>query len=286
MTDHQALTEFISVPREGMEVFCIGRSILGRDIPVISLGKGERAVLYVGGIRGTQSGASGLLLEFVRDYLQQYERNATVYEYAMQYLFCERRIFVLPMLDPDGIAYALHGVSPENPLAQRVERMQAGSELSAWQANARGVDLQHNFAAGFQKRKQKERSLGIVGGAPQGYGGEFPESEPETVAVGRFLRHYRDRLTGVLALHSGAGEVRCCCGDHMTAKCMAAGRVLSRMTGCDMIRPEEVLAEGGLTEWCVNALSRPAFDLCYREEGAELEYARLRRALFSFPCIV
>jgi hypothetical protein len=53
-----------------------------------------------------------------------------------------------------------------------------------------------------------------------------------------------------------------------------------------MIRPEEVLAEGGLTEWCVNALSRPAFDLCYREEGAELEYARLRRALFSFPCIV
>lgn len=264
----------------------MGRSILGRDIPMISLGKGKRTVLYVGGICGTHSGTVELLLRFIQDYLRQYERRATVYEYPMSYLFEERRVLILPMLNPDGIEYALHGVGGENPLAGRVERMLDGGQASAWQANARGVDLEHNFDAGFRQYKKQENALGITGGSPCGYGGEFPESEPETAAICRFLRHRRDEIKGVMTLHLGDGRIRCCCGDHLTAKCMAAGRVLSRMTGYAMTRPEEVLPEGGLADWCVANLSRPAFALHCREEGPDLEYARLRRALFSFSCIV
>ena len=286
MTDHKKLMDFLSAPREGMEVLSIGRSILGRDIPIISLGVGKRAVLYVGGIGGAQRHTGTLLLDFVQDYLRQYERKATVYEYPMSYLFGERRILILPMLNPDGIEYGLHGIDMENPLAQRVERMCEGTSLSSWQANARGVDLRHNFDVGFRQWKKQEHVLGIAGGAPFGYGGEFPESEPESVALCRFLRRHRDEIKGILTLHSGTGEICCCCEDHLTAKCMAAGRVLSRMTGYGMKRPEEITPVGGLADWCVSTLSRPAFDLHCREEGRELEYTHLRRALFSFSCIV
>lgn len=288
MTDHQKLTALLSVPVKGMEVFCVGRSILGREIPVISLGRGERAVLYVGGIRGNESESCGILLSFLEDYLQQHHRGTTVYEYPMSYLFEERKIYLLPMLNPDGIEYCLHGTDKTNPLFERVQTMLGEGSLADWQANARGVDLGHNFDAGFAQNKRREQVAGIVGGACAGYSGEFPESEPETAALCRFLRRQREEIVGVLSLHEGNGEIFCNCGDNLTAKTVSAGRVLSRMTGYTMARPESLVPIGSLSDWCITALSRPAFTLkCDSSAGnAALLYAKLRRALFSFPCIV
>ena len=45
--------------------------------------------------------------------------------------------------------------------------MNGGSEdFTRWQANVRGVDLNHNYDAGFDAYKQLEPSLGITGGGP------------------------------------------------------------------------------------------------------------------------
>lgn len=265
-------------------------SILGREIPILTLGQGDRCVLYVGAHHGMEWLTAGVLLDFVADYIRQCERNAQVYERKAATLHRERCILVVPMLNPDGVEYAIHGAGRENPLRERVIAMNGGEDLSAWQANARGVDLNHNYSAGFLSYKRREAAEGIACGAPTRYSGEFPESEPETAALCRLLRQRREQIEGVLTLHSQGEEIFCSCGDALSAKSMSVGRVLQRLTGYRMAHPEGLAAFGGLTDWCITELKRPAYTLeCGKGKNPlplsqrPVIYERLRRALFTFP---
>ena len=188
--DYDALCSSVEAlsRQEALRVTRLGKSILGRDLPMLMLGEGKRSVLYVGGVRGTEGECAFLLMRFVEDYLEQLSRNSTVFEYAMQYLFREYRIYILPMLNPDGVSYVTRGVEAKNPLRERLLSMNGSSDFSAWEANARGVDLGRNFDVDFRKRKQGETADSIINGATHGYSGEYPESEPETAALCAFLR--------------------------------------------------------------------------------------------------
>ena len=293
--DYQAFSEFIAGLQESeiADVSVLTRSILGREIPLITLGKGKHAVLYVGAHHGMEGITCGVLLDFIADYIRQYEKKTTVYDYPMQYLFEQRRIYIVPMLNPDGVEYAVHGIGESNPLRERVLKMNDSNDFSNWQANARGVDLNHNYDAGFLAYKRKEAEAGIMGGAPTRYSGEYPESEPETAALCRFLRFHREQIKGVLTLHTPGEEIFCSCKDNLTAKTMSVGRVISRFTGYRLARPEGLAAFGGLTDWCISTLCRPAFTLeCGKGQNPlppsqrPLIYERLRRTLFSFSCLV
>ncbi len=275
---------------EALSVSVLTRSILGRDVPLITLGKGKHAVLYVGAHHGTDGLTCGILMDLVADYLHQYERGATVFEYPMHYLFEQRTIYVVPMLNPDGVDYAVHGVADDNPLQERVLRMNGSADLSHWQANARGVDLHHNYNAGFFSF---QKQTGVQNGASARFGGEFPESEPESAAMARFLRWKRAEIAGVLSLHTAGEELISNCCDTLSAKTMAVGRVLSRITGYRLVRPEQVSAFGSLSDWCVTKLGRPAFTVrCGSGEPPlspghrPLIYEGVRRALVTFPFLV
>jgi g-D-glutamyl-meso-diaminopimelate peptidase len=191
------------------------------------------------------------------------------------------------MLNPDGVEYALHGVAADNPLRERLVAMNGGSEdFSRWQANARGVDLNHNYDAGFAEYKEMELSAGILNGASTRYSGEYPESEPETAALCRFLRQRREEIQGIITLHTQGEQIFCSCADTLRAKTMAAGRFLSRFTGYRLEKPEGSAAFGGLTDWCIAELKRPAYTLhCGTPAPARrpVVYERLRRALYTFP---
>lgn len=265
-------------------------SILGREIPVLTLGRGKRGVLYVGAHHGMEWLTAGVLLDFVADFVDRCERNGQIYERRAVTLCAERCIRVVPMLNPDGVEYAIHGAGEKNPLRERVIAMNGSEDLSAWQANARGVDLNHNYHAGFLAYKQQEAATGVVGGAPTRYSGEFPESEPETAALCRLLRYRREEIEGVLSLHSPGEEIFCSCGDALSAKSLSVGRVLQRLTGYRMAHPEGLSAFGGLTDWCITELKRPAYTLeCGNGKNPlpltqrPVIYERLRRALFTFP---
>ena len=289
MFDYTALCRAMeALPKEAaLCVTKIGKSILGRELPLLTLGKGKRTVLYVGGVHGTECESAALLMRFVSDYLQQLSRNGVVYEYSMRYLFEEHRICVLPMLNPDGACYVSTGVEKENPLRDRLVRMNGSDDFSAWEANGRGVDLGHNFDVDFKERKRNETEKGILNGAKQDYSGEYPESEPETAALCAFLRALGAQMEGVISFEMGDGDIYCDCKDNMTAKTVSVGRVLSRFTGYRLARPETLCSVGSLSDWCIRELHLPAFTLkCDRASTQPILYERLRRVLFSYPCMV
>ena len=134
-----------------LQVTNIGKSILNRSIPLISLGKGKKSVIYIGGHHGMEWITSALLVNFLDDICNEYVNGTTIFDISTRVLFETRKIHIVPMLNPDGIDYAIHGVSNDNILKSRLLRMNANDDFSHWQSNARGVDLNHNYNSGFNE---------------------------------------------------------------------------------------------------------------------------------------
>ena len=269
----------------------LGESILSRPIPYVRIGAGKRSVLYVGAHHGMEWITSALLVRFLWELCSAVDKKTRVSGLYPVDLCATHTLYVLPMLNPDGVEYQIHGLTSDNPLMERLLEMNGGSEdFSRWQANARGVDLNHNYDAGFAAYKELERQADIKGGAPTRYSGEAAESEPESAALATFIRFHRE-LCGVMTLHTQGEEIFC--GGKLSARSRISARRLSELTGYRLCHAEGLAAYGGLTDWCVQVERLPAFTLeCGRGENPlPLSqffpiYLRLRGALFAFPSIL
>lgn len=269
-----------------------GVSVCGREIPVLSAGCGEAVVLYVGAHHGMERLTAGVLTDFAAEAAREYARDGKVGETAVRELLRCFTIYLVPMLNPDGVRISLYGAGEADKRRAALFAMNGNEDFTLWQANANGVDLNHNYDAGFAAYAAIQRETGITAGSTR-YAGETPESEPETAFLCHLLRDLHPRLCGVLSLHSQGEEIFCGCETALSAKCRAIGRRLQAMTGYQMKIPTGLAAYGGLSDWCIETLRRPAFTLeCGRgqnplpPEDEPAIYTRLRRALFAFPFLL
>ncbi len=275
-----------------LERVLVGKSIRGRELYCVRLGRRDALpVLYVGTHHGMEHLTSALLLRFINEYCESMRTGGRLYGVGMEYLFSERCIYVLPMLNPDGAELSLHGASRESPLYERLIKMNGGEDFTHWQANERGVDLNHNYSAGFFEYKSVENENGIYGGGPTKYSGEYPESEPETSALCTLIRTVGPEL--ILTLHTQGEEIYYTSGGECPRASRRIGRVISELTGYELAEPEGTAAYGGLTDWFVAEYGKPSFTIeCGRGKNPLPPddffsiYARLRELFFRAPILV
>lgn len=86
-----------------LNVQTVGQSVLGNSIYVIKLGKGSKKVFYSASIHANEWITSVLLMKFVEDYARAYVQNKKLYNYSVRDLFNSVSIFVMPMVNPDGV---------------------------------------------------------------------------------------------------------------------------------------------------------------------------------------
>ena len=294
--DHDALMKCVEALCDtypNLEFQYLGNSILGLGIPLLSIGTGKREVLYVGAHHGMEWITSLLLMRFLKDLCECAQSGGSPYKLSLDLLLKTHRLYIVPMLNPDGVGYQIHGVSPDNPIYDRVLAMnRSNTDFGSWQANARGVDLNHNYDAGFAEYKILEAENGIEGGCPTRFSGEAPESEPETASLCNFIR-FHEGLIGVMTLHT-QGEEIFWQSDGICPKCSrAVARRLSALTGYRQSDAEGLASYGGLTDWCVREMGLPSFTLeCGRGKNPLpvsdffAIYARLRQAFFRFPTLL
>ena len=139
---------------------------------------------------------------------------------------------IIPCVNPDGVQIALHGARGAGcyeGLATRV----SGNDFSRWNANARGVDINHNFDAGWDTLHQMEQESGITGPAPRQYGGDAPESEPETQALVRLCRSQPFRHA--LAFHSQGEEIFWEYGENTPERGRMMAKIFSASSGYRLV---------------------------------------------------
>ena len=276
------------------DISYIGESILSKPIPLITLGdkNAKKSVLYVATHHASENICTSLLMNFIEEYLILYTTKRQIYGINIPFLYKMRKIFIVPMLNPDGVDYRLSGVSDENPIKERVISYNAGSEnFSKWNSNARGVDLNHNYDAYFDEYKKIESREQISAG-PTRFSGEAAESEPECSALCNFIRFNSENLDGILTLHTQGEEIYYKSRGIAPPKAEHICKILSRMTSYKMSEAEGLASYGGLTDWFIKEYSKPSFTIECGKGTNPLDpmqtlpiYTRLREALFTFPIL-
>jgi len=242
--------------------FVIGKSYLGKNINLIRIGNGARKVIYIGSHHAMEWLTSLLLMRFIEDFCKSRIFGEKLYGYNPEYILHARTIYIVPMLNPDGVDLVINGLDKYNPVRSRLIQMNGGSEdFSSWQANARGVDLNHNYDADFNLLKSLEEKAGITEPRPTRYGGEYPESEPEVSALASFIRS-DDGISLLAALHTQGEEIYWRYKDTVPPKAKMYANLIAKATGYKLEYPDEEIASyGGCKDWFISAFNRPGFTI-------------------------
>lgn len=241
-----------------LKVFPIGRSVLGREINALCIGDPACATLFVGATHGLEWLTTLLLFRFCENLLEAIRTNGKVSEINVRRALRSRSLVIVPSLNPDGVEIALEGRAAAGELGEQVEAI-SGGDYSGWQANANGVDINHNFDAGWRILKEMEIESGVTAPAPTRYGGTHPNSEPETQAVTTFCMTYQPR--SLYAMHSQGEEIYYRYGPHTPSRSRLMAQILASSSGYSVQSPHGLAAHGGLKDWFIDKFHRPGFTI-------------------------
>ncbi len=233
---HVRLTERIEERGLDSCVHVFGRSLCSIPLYALRIGQGGPTTLVVAGHHAMEWICGWVLLSFAEQAILEKTRVRGTW-------------WLVPQLNPDGVQLAEEGLDDSSILAPRQLRANKGSrDFSRWQANARGVDLNHNYPFGFDAYRAVEEKLGIYEGAPTRYSGVAPLSEPETQALATLIDFAEPDIT--LALHTQGEEVFC--GTAPFGRAHALAHICARRLGYRYGRPTGSAAYGGLTDWLLS----------------------------------
>ena len=239
----------------------IGESYLGKNINLIKIGNGAHKAIYIGSHHAMEWLTSLILMRFAEDFCKSYIFGEKLHGYDPEYIIHARTLYIVPMLNPDGVDLQINGLGEYNPVSSRLVQFNNGSEdFSQWQANARGVDLNHNYDADFELLRGLETQSGITEPCSTRYGGEYAESEPEVSALASFIRS--DDIALLAALHTQGEVIYWRYKDIIPPKTKMLANLIAKATGYKLEDPDEEIASyGGCKDWFISQFNRPGFTL-------------------------
>lgn len=241
----------------GGEKCIIGKSVEGRDLYAVRVGKGKP----VG--------------------ISQYAMHAREWVTALLALEHARRgiargsVWILPLLNPDGALLSTEGITAVSKARrQRLIKCNGSDDFSLWKANAEGVDLNVNFPARWGSGEKNVRTP-----ASENYIGKTPLCAPESRALVEFTLDTVPDYT--VSWHAKGEEIYWRFFQPFARRRhdRRLAKILSRSTGYPL--KDAKGSAGGYKDWCIETLAIPAFTV---EVGSdELSHPLGRDA---FPAIL
>ncbi|MDD2418008.1 MAG: M14 family metallopeptidase [Oscillospiraceae bacterium] len=244
-----------------LEVGITGTSTLGRNLYYIRIGTGANQVFYNGAHHSLEWITVPVLMKFIEEFSRSYAQGQSLNGYDTQDIWNYSSIYIVPMVNPDGIELVLNGLQPSNPNYYELIRWNNDSAnfSTTWQSNNRGVDLNHNYNAGWEQSRAAGAALGITGPGPSRYSGPSPESEPEVRAMVGFTRIHNFRL--VLAYHSQGEVIFWNFQNLAPPDALRIGNMLSSVSGYRLEEASGIASYAGYKDWFIKEYRRPGYTI-------------------------
>ncbi len=232
----------------------IGSSVLGKNIYALRIGKGKRKVFYSGDWHANEHVTGLLLMKFIEDYAYAYSKNSKFRGYDITYLHENTSIWMVPIVNPDGVELVQHGITPDHPFYQQVLDMNNGSDrFYSWTANIRGVDLNHQWPAQWDHENDKSPDRPY----PKKYGGTRSLTEPESIAIYQFTKKHE--FEKVLAFHSQGQLIYWGFMEMEPGNSFEIANRLGRLSG--YVAERTASSAAGYKDWFIQEYKKPGFTI-------------------------
>jgi len=233
----------------------IGYSVLKKPLYAVKFGTGAKKIIITAAHHGTEWITSMLVMSLLAELCKKFSSGD-------KSVWNDKTFYFIPMVNPDGVNLSIDGKTDSLPphIKNRLYKiLESGNFKDSWQANIRGIDLNHNYDASFQLGKEIQLREGIIAPAPTKYSGEYPESEPETKAVVSFTKKILPDI--VVAYHSQGEEIfykyqgKCAPNSYDIAKKM------SDVSGYKLVLADGLTDCTGYKDWVIEKFNIPAFTI-------------------------
>lgn len=246
-----------------LNIQTVGRSIMNNDIWVIKLGNGPKQVFYSASIHANEWITTTLLMRFIEDYSNAYVSNSKLFGYSIRNLFKTTSIFIMPMVNPDGVDLVTTTIPTNSPSYKMAKEISANFPSipfpSGWKANIRGVDLNLNYPAGWKQAVKNKLKKGIDEPGPRDYPGPNAVSEIETKNMINFTKLFNFDMT--ISLHSQGKEIYWSYLNKKILKAYEIGKKMERVSGYKLCEPSFYSSFAGYKDWFIDKFNKPGYTI-------------------------
>ena len=244
-----------------LEVFYYGQSVLGKKLPYIRLGRGPKTVFYSATIHANEWINSVVFMKFIEDFCESYVQNENLRGFNIREIFDNTTIYLAPMLNPDGVDLVTGVMSQSLPAYQEAMRISENYPSipfpDGWKANIRGIDLNLQFPAEWERAREIKFAQGFTSPAPRDFVGFGPLTEPEALSAYNFTLENNFRL--ILSYHTQGEVIFWRYLNYEPEEAEAIGQRFAEVSGYTLIDEVETNSFAGYRDWFISTYMRPGY---------------------------
>ena len=239
----------------------IGQTAFGRKLRTLVVGTGPRKVFYSAAHHANEWITSLILLKFGEQFARAVAEQGQIFGVDAAELARQVTIYMVPMVDPDGVDLVTGAIVPGSEEYQQARRLAENyPEIpfpNGWKANLKGVDLNLNYPARWLQAREIKFSQGFTRPGPRDYVGRAPLGQEESRAMASFTEYLDPEL--VIAFHTQGKEIYWQFGDYMVPGARELGEKLAAVSGYELAETPYESSFAGYKDWFIQEFRRPGY---------------------------
>lgn len=241
------------------EIKSIGKTILGKNIFCVTLGKGPKKIMINASHHANEWITTLILMMFMENYMSLYTKKENRKGYQIAELWERASLYLVPMVNPDGVDLVLGDKTTQNEPSYQSIWKPYQDQLNRWKANLRGVDLNLNYPAGWDMARKNKGKKGVIKPGPRDYVGPNPLSELETRAMCRLTMLHRFDMT--ISLHSQGEEIYWNYHGYQNQRAYEIGKLFEKVSGYQLTTPAATSSFAGYKDWFIQEYHKPGYTI-------------------------
>lgn len=237
------------------------RTAFGRPLDLMTIGRGERHVIFSAAHHANEWLTATVLLRFAEELAQALEAEGRIFGVPARTLFDAATIHLVPMVDPDGVDLVTGAIEPDSPQYRQARTLADNYPAipfpDGWKANLMGVDLNLQYPAGWLRAREIKFRQGFTRPGPRDFVGRAPLTEPEARALAE-LTVQMDPVV-VVALHSQGEVIYWQFGSIPVPGARELGEEFARLSGYELADTPFASSFAGYKDWFIQNFRRPGY---------------------------